>query len=146
LHDDVADPDSNDPVERQSSRVACAVSFAGPTDWSLLSELEHKHPAYRQLLGYEPGTPADQMDAAAKKDVSPISFVSRDDPPVMQLQGDKDDIVPPKHARIMHERLKSVGVETELVIVQGANHGVAGAGPQVTERASAFVREQLLRP
>ena len=63
LHDDAADADSNDPVERESSRVACAVSFAGPTDWSLLRELEHKHPAYRQLLGYEPGTPADQMDA-----------------------------------------------------------------------------------
>jgi acetyl esterase/lipase len=146
LHDDAADVDSDDPVERQSSRVVCAVSFAGPTDWSLLSELEHKHPAYRQLLGYEPGTPAEQMDAEGKKDVSPISFVSRDDPPVMLLHGDKDDIVPLEHASKLHERLKSVGVKTELVIIEGANHGVAGAGPQVTKRAGTFVREQLLRP
>ena len=36
LHDDAAEAKSNDPVARQSSRVACAVSFAGPTDWSLL--------------------------------------------------------------------------------------------------------------
>ena len=146
LHDDAADADSNDPVERHSSRVACAVSFAGPTDWSLLSELEHKHPAYRQLLGYEPGTPADEMDAKAKKDVSPISFVSQDDPPIMQVHGDKDSTVPLKHARNMHERLNSVGVKTELVIIEGANHGVAGAGPQVAKRAGTFVREQLLRP
>ncbi len=146
LHDDAADADSKDPVERHSSRVVCAVSFAGPTDWSLLSELEHKHPAYRQLLGYEPGTPADEMDAKAKKDVSPISFVSQDDPPVMQVHGDKDDIVPLKHARNMHERLNSVGVKTELVIIKGANHGVAGAGPPVAKRAGTFVREQLLRP
>jgi acetyl esterase/lipase len=144
LRDDVADADSDDPVERHSSRVACAVSFAGPTDWSLLSELEHRHPAYRQLLGYEPGTPADEMDAKAKKDVSPISFVSRDDPPVMQIHGDRDDIVPLKHARNMHERLQSVGARTELVIVEGANHGVAGAGPQVARRAGLFVRRQLL--
>ena len=54
LHDDAADADSKDPVEKHSSRVACAVSFAGPTDWSLLAQLEHKHPAYRQLLGYPP--------------------------------------------------------------------------------------------
>jgi len=146
LHDDAVDRDSRDPVERQSSRVVCAVSFAGPTDWSLLGELEHKHPAYRQLLGYEPGTPAEQMDAKAKKDVSPISFVSQDDPPVMLVHGDKDRTVPIEHARNMYERLKSVGVKTELVIIEGANHGVAGAGPQVTKRARTFVREQLLRP
>ncbi|HYW79123.1 MAG TPA: alpha/beta hydrolase [Thermoguttaceae bacterium] len=143
LHDDAADADSKDPVERQSSRVACAVSFAGPADWSLLSTLEHKHPAYRQLLGYEPGTPAEQMDAKAKKDVSPISFVSSDDPPVMLVHGNKDDIVPIEHARNVHERLKSVGVKTELVVIEGANHGVAGGGPQAAKQAEAFVREQL---
>lgn len=146
LHDDVADAQAGDPVARQSSRVACAVSFAGPTDWSLLDRLEHKHPAYRQLLGYEPGTPAGAMDAKAKSDVSPISFASQDDPPVMQVHGDNDDIVPIEHARNMNERLKDMGVEAELVVIPGANHGVAGAGPQVTERAVAFVREHLLRP
>jgi len=133
-------------VERHSSRVACAVSFAGPTDWSLLSKMEHKHPAYRQLLGYEPGTPADAMNAKAKKDVSPVSFVSRDDPPIMQVHGDQDDIVPIEHARNMHERLSHVGVKTRLVVIEGANHGVAGAGPQVAKQAEAFVRRQLLRP
>lgn len=143
LHDDAADADSSDPVERESSRVACAVSFAGPTDWSLLGRLEHRHPAYRQLLGYPPGTPADQMKAEAKRDVSPISFASRDDPPVMQVQGDQDVIVPPEHARNLDKRLKTLGVPSQLVIVAGGNHGVAGAGPQVTKRAGEFVRKQL---
>jgi hypothetical protein len=46
----------------------------------------------------------------------------------------------------MHERLESVGVKTGLVVIEGANHGVAGAGPQVTKEAGQFVREQLLRP
>jgi acetyl esterase/lipase len=146
LHDDAANPDANDPVAQQSSRVACAVSFAGPTDWSLLGKLEHKHPAYRQLLGYQPGTPAKEMDAQMQVDVSPISFASKDDPPILQVHGDKDDIVPIEHARNLNERLQGVGVKTELVIIPGANHGVAGAGPQVTERATKFVRQQLLRP
>ena len=146
LHDDAAVADAQDPVARQSSRVACAVSFAGPTDWSLLAKLEHKHPAYRQLLGYAPGTPASAMDAKAMQDVSPITFVTADDPPILQVHGDKDDIVPIEHARNLDERLKSVGVASELVVIPGANHGVAGAGPQVTERATAFVKEHLLRP
>jgi acetyl esterase/lipase len=146
LHDDAADAESADPVTRRSSRVACAVSFAGPTDWSLLDEMEHKHPAYRQLLGYEPGTPAEEMAAEAKQHVSPISFVSADDPPVMQVHGDEDDIVPVAHARKMHARLEGAGVDTELVVIPGANHGVAGAGAHVTARAGTFVRKQLQVP
>jgi acetyl esterase/lipase len=146
LHDDAADAGSDDPVVRHSSRVACAVSFAGPTDWSLLGEIEHKHPAYRQLLGSEPGTPADEMDAHAKLDVSPISFVSKDDPPIMQVHGDQDVIVPIQHARNMDKRLKSVGVESELVVIEGANHSVAGANAKLAGRAKVFVRQHLQNP
>ncbi len=78
--------------------MACAVSFAGPTDWSLLGSIEHGHPAYRQLIGYEPGTPAADLAAELVKDVSPITFASQDDPPIMQVHGDNDDIVPLQHA------------------------------------------------
>ena len=144
LHDDVAKADSDDAVERQSSRVACAVSFAGPTDWSLLSKIKHLHPAYRQLIGYEPGTPAARLGAELIKDVSPISFVSSDDPPVMQVHGDKDVIVPLEHASNLHEKLESTGVTSELVIIAGGNHGVAGAGGGVAQRPTAFVTRILL--
>ncbi len=143
LRDDAANAEADDPVARESSRVACAVSFAGPTDWSLLDKMEHGHPAYRQLVGYEPGTPAGEMDAEKKKDVSPITFASSDDPPVMQVHGDADRIVPIEHARNMHARLKTAGVRTELVTIEGGRHSVAGAAPKVAERAVAFVRELL---
>lgn len=145
LHDDVARKDSTDPVEQESSRVACAVSFAGPTDWSLLSEIDHKHPAYRQLIGYEPRTPAEEMKKESMIDVSPISFVSKDDPPVMQVHGDADDIVPIEHAHHMHQKLESTGVESELVTIPGANHGVAGAGGNTADRAKEFVAKHLLK-
>lgn len=144
LHDDVAKKDSNDPILRQSSRVACAVSFAGPTDWSLLEKIEHKHPAFRQLLGYEPGTPADTMSVEAKKDVSPITFASQDDPPIMQVHGDKDDIVPIEHAQVLDEQLKKIGVESKLVVIPGGNHST-GAGAVVTDDAIQFAKQHLLK-
>jgi acetyl esterase/lipase len=145
LHDDAANADSTDPVERKSSRVACAVSFAGPTDWSLLSELEHLHPGYRLLLGYEPDTPTEEIDVQAKTDVSPISFVSQDDPTVMLVHGDLDRVVPVEHSRNMHEKLKSLDVETELIVIEGGNH-LSGAGPEVFARAVTFMRKQLRQP
>jgi acetyl esterase/lipase len=146
LHDDVAKPDSADSIMRRSSRVACAVSFAGPTDWSLLSTIDHKHPAYRQLIGYEPGTPATKLSAELVKDVSPISFASKDDPPLMQVHGDNDVIVPLKHASDLHAKLESLKCKSELVIIEGGNHGVAGASDKVAKRAIAFVRQHLLMP
>lgn len=142
LHDDAADGKSDDPVKHNSSRVACAVSFAGPTDWTLLSSIDHRHPAYRQLIDYAPGTPAADLAEKLIKDVSPISFASKDDPPIMQVHGDKDVIVPIEHATNLHKKLESVGVKSELVVVPGGNHGVAGAG--TSKRATAFVRQHLL--
>lgn len=142
LHDDAADAKSDDQVKQHSSRVTCAVSFAGPTDWTLLSTIDHRHPAYRQLIGHEPGTPAADLSAEMIKDVSPISFASKDDPPIMQVHGDKDVIVPIEHAQTLHKKLEALGVKSELVVIPGGNHGVAGAGN--SERATAFVKQHLL--
>lgn len=147
LHDDIAQSESADPVQRTSSRVACAVGFAGPTDWNLLSTLEHKHPAYRKLLGYEPDTPFADLKMDQVEDVSPLSFASEDDPPIMIIHGDADTIVPVEHARRLHKKLRSIGVKTELVIVKGASHAIAGAGgsaPQVPAfiaQAEVFVEQ-----
>ncbi len=147
LCDDAKKPKSKDPVQQHSSRVACCVSFAGPTDWSLLSSIKHGHPAYRQLIGYKPGTPAGEIDVAKAKSVSPISFATKDDPPTMQVHGDKDVIVPIKHAQNLHEKLKTLGVKSELVVISGGNHSVAGAGDRVVKRAVEFTRKHLrLKP
>ena len=146
LQDDEADPKSEDPVARQSSRVTCAIPFAGPTDWSLLDRIEHKHPAYRQLLGYEPGTPAAEMSADKRRDVSPVTFVSPDDPPMLIVHGDADVVVPIQHAEALAAALKRAKVPVELLVVKGGQHNVAGAGiPETATRATAFAREYLLK-
>lgn len=145
LHDDMSNPESDDPVERESSRVTCAVGFAGPTDWSLLGKIEHRHPAYRQLLGYEPGTPAGEMDEKKKADVSPITYATADDPPVLIVHGDADDIVPVEHAEALDEKLDDSGADAELYIVEGGKHNVAGAGGEELQRhVVEFLREHLL--
>lgn len=146
LHDDVAQPQSDNPLLRQSSRVQCAVSFAGPTDWSLLHTIDHQHPAYRQLIGATPGTPADKLDPKSMTSVSPISYVSQDDPPIMQVHGDRDDIVPIEHAKNLHQSLLKVDTQSELVVISGGNHGVAGAGGSTADKARIFIRNHLLAP
>jgi len=118
------------------------VSFAGPTDWSLLAEIDHRHPAYRQLLGYTPDTTAADMRGDLKASVSPISHASADDPPTLLVHGDMDNIVPIEHARRLETRLRACSVETELYVVKGAGHNVSGA-PGAARRATVFIRKHL---
>jgi acetyl esterase/lipase len=148
LHDDASDPGSEDAVERHSSRASCAVSFAGPTAWSLLSEIRHGHPAYCQLLGYEPRTPPAEMDEKKVADVSPVTFATEDDPPILLIHGDADATVPLAHAETLHTRLKEVGATSELLVVPEGTHGVArGYGKSVNsnEHAEAFLKKHLAR-
>ncbi len=89
LHDDMADPKSDDPVARQSTRVTAAAVFDVPTsldhrvvrEW-LGGRIEN-HPSWVQLYGVKTiaeleRPPVRQLAAAA----SPINLVSRGDPPV----------------------------------------------------------------
>ncbi len=143
LQDDMANPEVADPVERQSSRVMFAIPFAGPTDWSLLSSIEHRHTGYRLLIGYEPGTPFTEMAGDLIKDVSPLSFVSSDDPPMLLVHGDKDRTVPLEHSMVLLSSLRAAGVPAELYTVKGAKHGVAGAEGEGAVRADAYIREKF---
>jgi acetyl esterase/lipase len=145
VHDDVADPQSSDPVARQSSRVSCAVSFAGPTDFHLLGQVRHNHPAYWQLLGHEPQAPLASIDARMVDDVSPITFVTRDDPPILLCHGSDDKTVPVEHARTMDERLRVAGVESKLLVVDKVGHNPA-ASETVRAEAVAFIKRHLLAP
>ena len=79
-----------------------------------------------------------------KASVSPISYVSKDDPPILIVHGDADDIVPIEHAQRLEEKLEAAGVESELFVVEGGKHNVAGAGGEdVAIKVTAFLKEHL---
>jgi len=126
------------PTRRRTIRFAA-------TDWGLLEEIPHEHPAYRELLGEEPGTPASDMAADRKADVSPLTHVSHDDPPVLLVHGDADQIVPLRHALDLDARLEAAGTEVELFAVPGGGHDVAAAREEAAAaRALVFLERHLL--
>lgn len=145
LRDDGANPDSDDPVERQSSRASCVVSLAGPTDFNLIRTIEHKHPAYRTLLGFEPGTPAEEISQNLLDDVSPITYASAGDPPTLLLHGTADMTVPIEHAVKLEKRLREVGAESRLIKLEETGHGIGlGKGhAEVSEEVVDFIKRHL---
>jgi acetyl esterase/lipase len=130
LHDDMADPNSKDPIARESTRLYCAAVNGAQTSLDP-KELREWMPNY----GYGAhafGLPnfKSLLDNREKvlpwiKEYSPIEHASKDDPPIgLFYGGDKnakvgDSPKDPTHSPILgiklEEKLKSVGVDVILV-------------------------------
>jgi acetyl esterase/lipase len=100
-----------------SSRVQAAVSSAGATEFVSLSS---QAPAVTS--GYLGGPPEKLPDVYVK--ASPLTYVTRDDPPVLLIWGDLDK-VDLKQAELLDAKLTEVGVPHTLVTKAGYGHDVA---------------------
>ncbi len=116
--------DADDPIERESSRVAAVVAYFPPVD-------------LRTLAGPNTQVPALDFDEAQAEDVSPVAHVTSDDAPALMVHGDLDETVPISQSEEMLKALKAAGVDAELLIIQGAGH--AFRGPDAGKAAAAQV-------
>ncbi len=113
LAGDDGDGSSEDPVERTSNRVSAVVAYYPLTD-------------LRGLSGPNERVPAFDFKAEEEPNVSPILFVSEDDPPVLLVHGDEDSIVPIEHSHNLHQAMQEMSLEVKFVTIEGANHSFDG--------------------
>ncbi len=120
-----------------SSRVQAVVSYAGPTN------LQSEFPAAsKQLVADFIGGPTSEKADAAKA-ASPITYVSKDDPPMLLIQGTKDPLVPHDQAVQMVEALTAAGVPGRVELMIGEGHGWPSQHKRVMAATFAFLDEQL---
>lgn len=155
-HDDFANPAAEDPVERESSRLsAMAVNGAQTTlDPAVLSTLispaTARHPSGPHFFGIpwsESETPrAREVYQAA----SPITYLSRDDPPAWLYYDEPDVDVPatarpgtgihhPRFGRYLRDRCLPLGLTCEVRLATDYQD-TRGASVEQFE----FLRRQLL--
>ncbi len=149
MHDDLADPTSDDPVDRQSTRLRCAVVSGAqvsydPRFWVEIGlERGLEHSSFPRL--YARGlSEAELVDAYERS--SPITFLSADDPPMWLRYGIPDEVTEastiselvhhPRHGLVLRERCEPLGV-TCVVRYPG--------GPEVEGSAVEFLLRQLTR-
>ncbi|WP_230253353.1 alpha/beta hydrolase [Rhodopirellula halodulae] len=100
------------------------VDFYGPADLVFLQgkrdEIDYENDASPEarFLGHSPLTRPDLARAA-----SPTNYVSEDSPPFLIFHGDEDTRVPMTQSVLLNSLLKSHGVSSKLVVVEGARHG-----------------------
>ena len=110
LASDEGDADSNDPVLRASNRVAAVVAYFPPVD-------------IRRSVGPSERFPALDFPDSLAASVSPILFVSSDDPPTLLVHGDADELVSISNSEEMYDALREARVETDFIVIEGAGHG-----------------------
>jgi acetyl esterase/lipase len=111
--------DSGNP--EQSSRVQAVVNTFGPTEMVGCYEKSSVAWIFRLFLGGTPSEAPERYKAA-----SPVTYVSKDAPPILTLHGDKDALVPVDQAKLLDEKMKAVGASHTLTIFEGQGHGFGG--------------------
>jgi acetyl esterase/lipase len=137
---DAGDAAAKDPVDQASSRVQAVACFFPPTDFLNYGKTGENALGRGILVGFKPPFDFQEQDPVTKvyrpitdearilelgRSISPVYHVSANDPPTLIIHGDKDELVPIQQAELFVDKLKSVGVETKLVVKKGAGHGWA---------------------
>lgn len=130
--------DHADPIERVSSRVQSVACFFPPTDFlnygkpgeiALGNGTLKDFPAPFEFNEYNSQQKIYERinDEARRQEIgrqiSPITHVSADDPPMLIIHGDADQLVPIQQAQIFIDKMQAVGAEAKLVTKPGAKHG-----------------------
>ena len=109
----------------QSSRVQAVVDLFGPAD--LVTMFQNYSAAQLKILF---GTNSPYSDVVRK--VSPVNYITADDPPFLILHGDKDAVVPPIQSEILYRKLTDAKVPATLVIVKNAGHVFTPVGEPIS--------------
>ncbi len=134
--------------DEQSSDVQAILVYYGASNLTtILSQstafgVGVREPALKLLLG---GLPTEVPELAEL--ASPVEHVTPDDPPLLILHGDQDPQMPINQAHELEGAYEHLGLDAELYVVHGAEHGgdvFYTATPQV-ERAIAFLRRTIGR-
>lgn len=125
----------------QSSRVQAVVNVFGPTEMMSCHKKSSVAWIFRLFLG---GTPEETPDL--HKAASPLTYVSKDDPPVLTLHGDLDELVPIEQATMLDEKMKAAGASHTLIILKGQGHGFAGEHQKKADKATWDFFAEHLKP
>ncbi|HKQ89218.1 MAG TPA: alpha/beta hydrolase [Blastocatellia bacterium] len=137
---DNGDPNAKEDFMKESDRVASVVAYFPPVDLRPLARGLNPQSTGGTLDRF----PALNFEKEKAPDYSPIIHVSPDDPPTLLIHGDKDKLVPVNNSKVIHEAFQKNNVKTQLIIIEGAEHGFRGEDAKRAGAAMASWFEQTL--
>lgn len=124
-----------------SDTFAVGGSRYGVADLSALAADTHKFEAryLDRLVGPYP----EAAEVYAER--SPINHIDKFDVPMIVLQGDEDEVVPPNQSEMIVDALRAKGIRVEYLLFEGEQHGFRQAANIITaqEAELSFYGEVL---
>ncbi len=108
--------------KKPSFQIKTVLDFYGPSDFNIFAgtpdtSINNERNPVATLLG---ALPLKRPDLA--RTASPVTYVDKNDPPFLIVQGEKDESVPYTQSVILQSWLQLAGVHNQLIIVPGAPH------------------------
>jgi acetyl esterase/lipase len=112
-------PKAKDPVDRESARVQAVVTLYAQSSFANVPLNKDVHALLDPLI-QQKGL------QEALRESAPITYVSKDDPPFLLIQGDQDEYIPMAEDTNLQTALQNVGVRCDLIRIPGGKHGTGG--------------------
>lgn len=138
--------------EEQSDRVQCVCNIFGPADFTTVMQQAADDRNIKNIFQFNtPGDPYSSLIGVSLVDnkeqtdaVSPVTYVSDDNPPMLILHGTHDALVPYAQSEELAAALKAKGVNVWLQTLPGSGHGGPAFGkPQIVALMQTFFDRYL---
>lgn len=131
-----------------SSRVQAAAAYYGVSDFTV-GALQFQHHTGKVVVKLFRGDEKEKPEFYRK--ASPLTYVSKNSPPLLLAHGEKDDLVPFEQSVKMADAYRKAGQPVEFIAVKNAGHDFEQVGPEplspsvdeVHQRTIAFFRHYL---
>jgi acetyl esterase/lipase len=133
------------PHKGVSSRVACVLDWFGPTDFLQMDAHAVKGPRLVHDDARSPesilvgGPIQENKDKVAH--ASPITYVTKDDPPFLIAHGTADPLVACHQSELLAAALRKAGCDVTFVKMTGAGHGFRSA--ELDKRVGQFLEKHF---
>ena len=109
-------PNANDPVDHESAKVQAVVSLYAQSSMATVPLNKDVHALLDSLV-------QQKGEQEALKEASPITYVTKDAPPFLLIQGDKDEYIPFSEDTNLQTALRKVDVRCDIIRIPGGTHG-----------------------
>lgn len=112
-------------LAKYTYKTVAGVSWYGPCDFEDSQLFNHNdREGFRDRFGPRIMGPNSKPSEKAERyrEMSPVTYLTKDSPALLMIQGDKDTTIPVKQAYRMQEALKTIDASVEIQIVKNAGH------------------------
>jgi acetyl esterase/lipase len=139
--DQSAGLEGNGGWQNVSSKVQAASAYYGVSDFTV-GATQFQHHTGLVVLKLFRGTEKDKPELYRK--ASPIFYVSKDDPPLLLVHGEKDDLVPFDQSVRMAEAYRRAALSVEFIAVKNAGHDFEQVGDAPVSPSVEAIRQRTI--